>query len=86
MSRHSDTILDRIERDYDPDCRPWPGTAQSIDAGHVRAMCGSLAADLVRICPQSRELNHALNRIDEAESWAAKAIERHGVSSPEVGS
>ncbi len=84
MSRHSDTILDRILADYDPDARAWPGTAEAQDIAHVRAMIGSLAADLVRICPQSRELNQALNSLDEACGWAERAIERHRASSPEM--
>ena len=77
MSRHSDTILERIERDYDPDSRPWPGTDKQHDSDHVRRILGAAAADLVRICPESRELNHALNHLDEARAWAEAAIERH---------
>ncbi len=77
MSRHSDTILERIERDYDPDSRPWPGTPEADDAAHVRRTLGAAAGDLTRICPASRELNHALNSIDEARMWAEAAIERH---------
>jgi len=77
MSKTGDTILDRILSDYDPDARPWPGTAQADDASQVRRILGAAAADLVRICPTSRELNRALNHLDEVRMWAEAAIERH---------
>jgi hypothetical protein len=39
--------------------------------------------DLVLICPQSRELNHALNKLHEALFWAHAAIDRWGETSHE---
>ena len=55
------------------------------DREAVRSMLGMAALDLVRICPQSRELNHALNKLDEALYWAHAAIDRHGkIDDPEA--
>jgi hypothetical protein len=34
------------------------------------------------LLPQSREANHALNKIEEAIHWAHDAIDRHGEHGP----
>jgi hypothetical protein len=74
MTKHSSSILDRLTHDYG-DPGPLPIEAQQ-DQAHVRDLVGHLAQRLVNICPASRELNHALNKLDEAAMWAAVAIER----------
>lgn len=78
MTKAKRTILDRVTRDFA--YRPCPfGVDENrhADREHVRSILGSAAIDLVRICPESRELNHALNRIDEAVMWCHAAIDRH---------
>jgi len=83
MTKRQLTIVDRINQDFA--FRPCPSGADPIrhhDREHVRSILGSAALDLVRIVPTSRELNHALNKIDEAVMWCHAAIDRHGVSSP----
>ena len=78
------TVIDRINKDFA--FRPCPVGAdpgQHGDREHIRSILGSAAIDLVRIVPQSRELNHALNRIEEAVAWAHAAIDRHSPSRPE---
>jgi len=84
MTKTKRSILDRVNRDFV--FRPCPIGAdpdRHADREHVRSILGSAALDLVRICPESREMNHALNRLDEAVMWCHAAIDRHGVSSPE---
>jgi len=86
MTKTKRSILDRVNKDFA--FRPCPiGVDPNRHANreHVRSILGGAAADLVRIVPESRELNHALNRIDEALSWCHKAIDRHGISSPAEG-
>ena len=83
MTKSKKTILDRVTKDFA--FRPCPIGAdpeRHADREHVRSILGGAALDLVRICPESRELNHALNRIDEALSWCHSAIDRHGVFHP----
>jgi len=83
MSKTKRTILDRVAKDFA--FRPCPAGAcpDRHDAReHARSILGSAATDLVRIVPESRELNHALNKLDEAVMWCHAAIDRHGVSSP----
>jgi hypothetical protein len=87
MTRARQTILDRVNSDYR--FRPCPLGADCVkhnDREAVRSVLGMSALDLVRICPPSRELNHALNKLDEAVYWAHCAIDRHGKSSEEVAS
>ncbi len=86
MTKAHWAILDRVTKDFA--FRPCPDGANEdrhADREHVRAILGNAALDLVRIVPQSRELNHALNRLHEVVHWAHAAIDRHGVSSPEEG-
>ena len=64
MTRTQLSIIERLADDYAP--QPAPSHAQVHDVEQVRAMVGVVAVDLVRICPPSRELDHALNRLDEA--------------------
>jgi hypothetical protein len=81
MTRAQQTIIDRINSDYR--FRPCPLGANSITHNNreaVRSVLGIAALDLVRICPGSRELNHALNKLDEAVYWAHAAIDRHSKS------
>ena len=81
MTKAQLTIIDRVATDFG--YRRSPGLDQVHDIEAVRSMVGIVAINLVRICPQSRKLNHALNKLDEAVQWAREAIERHGVSGPE---
>jgi len=86
MTKSKQTILDRVNRDFG--FRPCPIGADSIrhyNREQARSILGSAALDLVRICPQSRELNTALNKIDEAVMWAHAAIDRQGISTPDSG-
>lgn len=82
MTRAQQTILDRLNSDYR--FRPCPLGADPNthhDREAVRSILGIAALDLVRICPGSRELNHALNKLDESVYWAHAAIDRHGSES-----
>jgi len=86
MTKAQQTILDRVNFDYR--YRPCPHGADRIkhnDRETVRSILGIVALELVRTCPGSRELNHALNKVDEALYWSQAAIDRHGVSSPGEG-
>jgi hypothetical protein len=78
MTRAQLAIIDRINSDFR--YRPCPLGADPVthrDREAVRSILGIAALDLVRICPGSRELNHALNKLDEAVYWAHAAIDRH---------
>ena len=75
------TIIDRLNKDFA--FRPCPigvDPGQHGDREHVRSILGSAAIDLARIAPQSRELNHALNHLEEAVGSAHAAIDRHSPS------
>lgn len=43
----------------------------------IRSSCLNLAAWLCESCPDSRELNTALSRLEEVQSWAIAAIARN---------
>ena len=78
MTRAKQTIIDRVNTDFR--FRPCPLGADPIrhhDREAVRSVLGVAALDLVRICPPSRELNHAINKLEEAVGWAHSAIDRH---------
>jgi hypothetical protein len=78
MNKARQTILDRVNSDFR--FRPCPLGADPVrhhDREAVRSVIGCVALDLVRICPGSRELNHALNKLDEALYWSQAAIDRH---------
>lgn len=80
MTKTQQSILDRVTADFR--FRVCPSGADPNahhDREAVRSVLGIAAMDLVRLCPQSRELNHALNEIDVALGWAHSAIDRHGV-------
>ena len=86
MSKTKETILDRVYGDFA--FRPCPVGADPIRhqvREAVRSVLGIAALDLVRLTPESRELDHALNKIYEAVMWCHAAIDRHGVSSPGEG-
>jgi hypothetical protein len=86
MSKTQQTLLDRICKDYTyRDCPPNVDPIRHHDREAVRTVLMNAALDLVRIVPSSRELNHALNRIEEALGWAHAAIDRYGESSPAEG-
>jgi hypothetical protein len=79
MTKAKQTIIDRVNSDFR--FRPCPLGADPVrhhDREAVRSVLGVAALDLARVCPQSRELNHALNKLEEALSWAHSAIDRHG--------
>lgn len=78
MSKRKQTVLDRINVDFaHRQCPIGADPETHADREMVRELVGCLACDLVRLCPDSRELNHALNRLDEAVMWAHAAIDRH---------
>ena len=86
MTKSKQTILDRVQSDYRH--RPCPVGADRFkhhDREAVRSVLRIVALDLVRICPGSRELNYALNKLDEALYWSHAAIDRHGkIDDPET--
>lgn len=43
----------------------------------IRTRCELLAAALLEICPESRELNLALTSLDQVCMWANAAVARH---------
>jgi hypothetical protein len=79
MTNTQQKILDRVTKDFR--FRPCPtgaDQAKHSDREAVRSVLGTAAIDLVLICPASRELNHALNRLDEAAMWCHASIDRWG--------
>jgi hypothetical protein len=85
VTRRKQITFDRVSNDFQ--FRPCPAGAdpdKHQDREAVRSILGIAALDLVRIVAESRELNHALNRLDEAVMWAHAAIDRHGVG-PQQG-
>jgi hypothetical protein len=84
MTKQQLAILER----WNSDTRYQPGPP-GVDPNwhHDREAARSVIAiagnDLMRICPQSRELNHALNKLEEAIGWCHSAIDRHRANSPE---
>jgi len=82
MSETQQTIRDRIQKEYKRrPCPPGVDVNSHADRESIRGLVGDLSDDLILICPQSRELNHALNKLREAMHWAHDAIDRYGVSS-----
>jgi len=45
--------------------------------GHLRQQASYLAADFIRLCPNSRELSLALTNLEQAVMWANAAIARN---------
>ncbi len=54
-----------------------PKDGQSQKYEQIRAMAKSFAADLVTLCPPSRELSLALTELENAVMWANAAIARN---------
>lgn len=54
-------------------------STQEVRENHeaVRLECGELAAKLIEICPESRELSLALTNLDQVCMWANAAVARH---------
>lgn len=78
MTKTKQTIFDRLSNDYAS--RPCPSGADPIrhhDREAVRSIVGIAALDVARVAPESRELNHALNKFEEALHWAHSAIDRY---------
>ncbi len=50
---------------------------QMRNFGAIRYMAKSMSLELVDRCPESRELNLALRKLEEAAMWAAAAISRN---------
>lgn len=44
----------------------------------IRSYAKTFAILLTKACPDSRELSHALNKLDETVMWANAAIARNG--------
>jgi len=81
MTNRQQKILARVNKDF----QVRPGAAGVDQAKHsdreaIRSVLGTAAIDLVLICPDSRELNHALNKLHEALFWAHAAIDHWGES------
>jgi len=81
MTNRQQKILARVNKDFQ--VRPCPAgvdQAKHSDRESVRSVVGIASLDVVMICPQSRELNHALNKLHEALFWAHAAIDHWGES------
>jgi hypothetical protein len=79
-------ILDRITVEYaQQPCPLGSDPYRYCNREQVRSALGAAALELVHLTPQSRKLDHALDKLDEAVSWCHSAIDRHGVSSPFEG-
>lgn len=50
---------------------------------HIRAMCGQIAQELAKLCPDGRELQQALNDLDNVVFWANASIAREIKEEPE---
>jgi len=74
MTKRQATIRERIERDFSPAALT---PQQRRDYEYLQALIGAVALRLTDFCPDSRELNGALNKLDEATHWVHKAIARH---------
>ncbi len=68
--------LKRIESafTYHP---PIAGSDQPARYEAIRGSAKNLAVFLAELCPESRELNTALKKLEEAQSWAIAAICRN---------
>ena len=42
----------------------------------IRSMCGQVGQELIKLCPESRELSVALTKLDEVVFWANASIAR----------
>jgi hypothetical protein len=74
---HRRSILDRLESDHHE--RPCPRGGNIVthcDREEARSLIRDTALGLARLVPPSRELNHSLNKLDEALFWAHAAIDR----------
>jgi hypothetical protein len=84
MSKQKLAILERWNSDtrFRP-CPPGVDPVRHHDREAVRSVFSIAGNDLIRICPLSRELNHALNKVEEAIAWCHSAIDRHPVNRPQ---
>lgn len=57
--------------------RPKPDTDQAERCESIRGSCKNLAYFLANLCPDGRELNAALKKLEEVQSWAIAAIVRN---------
>jgi len=53
-----------------------PKKGQNLRYEQVRDDAGTFAANLCRLCPESRELSLALTKLEEVVFWANSAIAR----------
>ena len=74
MTKRQQTIRERIERDFSSMALT---TEQTRRCEYIQDLLGAAAVSLLEICPESRELNGAINSLDEAVHWAREAIARH---------
>lgn len=44
---------------------------------YIRDLCADLAEELLETCPESRELELALDSLDQVCMWANAAVARH---------
>ena len=51
-----------------------PGGTQSIRYNRIRQEAHKFATELLRMCPESNELQKALDRLEEVMMWANKSI------------
>jgi hypothetical protein len=81
MTNTQQKILDRVTKDFQHrGCPVGADQLRHSDRESVRSVLGTASVDLVLICPSSRELNHALNKLQEALFWAHAAIDHWGES------
>jgi len=79
MTKAQQTIIDRlnIEYAYQP-CPIGADPFRHAQRERVRSVLGIAALELVQLAPPSRELNQALNKVEESRHWAFDAIDRYG--------
>jgi hypothetical protein len=74
VTKRQVTIRERIERDFSPAALT---PQQRHDCEYLQAVLGAAALHLADLCPESREMHAAINKLDEAVHWAHQAIARH---------
>ncbi len=86
MTKRKQSTLDRVISDFDyQTCPAGADPIRHHDRESVRSILGIAAQDMVRIAPECRELNHAINKLDEAVMWCHAAIDRYGERSQQGG-
>ncbi len=74
MSDRHLKLIERIKRDY---TRRHVTAEQLERLERIKDSVGGVALMLAEICPESRELNIAFRKLEEASMWAGVAIVRN---------